>query len=172
MRVLILCVWLVLTQHTWAQPNTKQLFYNLPVEMGELATQDSLLHDTLNFETKKVYRSKNNQLITINTYYAKTSLNFYTPNPEHCNLTIENAKSKTDTASIPQITLYLNYFTSSSRKKVKEVYYKIINYLVAEYAYNKPQYIKGISWNNDDYKHKWTVHERTTYFYTNKVNPN
>src|ERR1700749_922682 len=77
MRVLILCVWLVLTQHTWAHPDTKKLFYNLPIETGERATQDSLLHDTLNFETKKVYRSKNNQLITINTYYAKTILNFY-----------------------------------------------------------------------------------------------
>lgn len=152
------------------RPNTKNMFYNLPLDSNANRLQNMLVLDTLNFQTKMVGTWRHNAHTKILYFYPKSNNTVFGITPEYIYLKLDSTKKPLDTNMRVGLTLFINFKKTLKRKEANDLYKKIIECLKTEYDSIGSSYMEGsvsqekFSGSKTNYK-QWTVYEHTTLLY-------
>ena len=150
--------------------NTKNLFYNLPIDSSSTVIHKLLLADTINFKTKMVGTWRRNAHTQIPYFYPKINNGFFYPEPISVYVKIDSLRKVTDTNLTIALMLAVNFGKNIKRKEAHDLYVRIVEGVKTEYDSIGYGYIKGsvsqtVEKSGREKESKWTVYEHSTYFF-------
>ena len=171
MKILIQIFFLLIFNSIFGQrQNTKNMFYNLPLDSNANVLQNILLLDTINFQTKMVGCWRHNAHIKIPYFYPKSDNTIFNLTAESIYIKLDSTQKPLDTNIWVGLTLFINFKKTIKRKEADDFYKKIIDFLKIEYDSIGSSYIQGSVSHEQSIGSKtkyrqWKVYEHTTFLY-------